>query len=190
LTPTSARRVALLGVGIGVVGLLCGVARLHATVRSSPSLAPSSATSTEPITAADPGSPAPLTGISTAGTPPAPVTVAAGTRPAPVVVPPVASTPPEPPPLAPLQRPPVGGGPVANPADVLVDSTAAVASAAALGRVSAPQPRDDVVDDSRPITGSVFDREDLIDRHPVNSDRSITESTFDREDLKDDHPVP
>lgn len=79
---------------------------------------------------------------------------------------------------------------MANSADGLVDSTAGVVSAAALGRVSAPQPRDDVVDDSRPITGSVFDKEDLIDRRPVNPARSITESTFDREDLKDDHPVP
>jgi hypothetical protein len=79
---------------------------------------------------------------------------------------------------------------VGHPAEGQVDSTAVVVSAAALGRVTAPQPRDDVVDDSRPITGSAFDKEDLIDRHPVNSDRSITESTFDREDLKDDHPVP
>ena len=53
---------------------------------------------------------------------------------------------------------------------------------------AAPPP--DVVDDSHPITGSVFDHQDDINRHPVDSDRPFTRSTFDREDAVDEHPVP
>jgi hypothetical protein len=53
---------------------------------------------------------------------------------------------------------------------------------------AAPPP--DLVEDSHSITESVFDHQDSINRHPVDSDRPVIRSTFDREDAVDKHPVP
>jgi hypothetical protein len=116
----------------------------------------------------------------------------------PVNDPAMPGTPPEPQPLAPLP-PPVADAPVAAVPDPAGSAAAVVGSAAQVAVTAAAvatpaampaAPPPDVIDDSRPITGSVFDHQDYIDRHPVGSDRSITGSKFDREDAIDEHPVP
>lgn len=116
----------------------------------------------------------------------------------PVGVPEAPGAPPEPSPLAPLSAPLAGaaaaGPPAAGPAaaamvgsEVEVEiAGAALATPAAMPATPPP----DVVDDSHPLTRSVFDRQDSVNRHPVDSDRPITRSTFDREDAVDEHPVP
>jgi hypothetical protein len=134
----------------------------------------------------------------------APVTATATTVPTgritgePVTRPFAPGTPPAPSPLAPLP-PPTGErvAPRAEPGDragasaVDVSVRAAITAGAIAAPMAPPPPRSsDVVDDSRPITESVFDKEDLIDHHPVDSDGPITESVFDKEDLVDHHPVP
>jgi hypothetical protein len=106
-------------------------------------------------------------------------------------------------------EPPVGSPPAVVPlereaaaADSVVaaealESTAQVAAAAATNAPNqAPAvpmpatPPPDLIPDAQPITGSVFDREDNLNYHPVDSDPAVTSSFFDREDRLDDHPVP
>jgi len=166
----SARSIFFFVTGLSFVPLLFSTDGLHANVMSNANPPSVTATSTQ----AAPGriSGEPITGPSTP------------------------ETPPEPSPLAPLRTPSSGdevAGPTGAPAVAAGASTGdlgvtAATLAAPAAMPAAPPP--DVVDDSRPITGSVFDREDGIDRHPVNSARSITGSTFDREDRVDEHPVP
>lgn len=107
----------------------------------------------------------------------------------------VAGSPPEPSPLAPISAPSVQAEPGVqfNAASHLTESAAQLAisgAARAPSPIMPATPPADVVEDSRPIAGSVFDREDDFNRHPVNSARAITGSTFDREDRVDEHPVP
>ncbi len=109
----------------------------------------------------------------------------------PINDPAVPGTPPEPQPLAPLPPPvaeAVADAPAAAGSAAVVGSAAQVAVTAAVATPAALPP--DVIDDGPSITGSVFDHQDYINRHPVDSDRSITRSKFDREDAVDEHPVP
>jgi hypothetical protein len=111
----------------------------------------------------------------------------------PINDPAVPGTPPEPQPLTPLPPPvaeAVADAPAAaGSAAAVVGSAAQVAVTAAAVATPAALPPD-VIDDGPSITGSVFDHQDYINRHPVDSDRSITRSKFDREDAVDEHPVP
>jgi hypothetical protein len=115
-----------------------------------------------------------------------------------------AGTPPSPSPLAPPPQPAAESPAPAATHDPGAGTSAAdlpVRAAVAAEVIAGPPPprpprSSDVVDDSRPITESVFDKEDLTDHHPVNDhhpvedDGPITGSVFDNEDLVDHHPVP
>ncbi len=103
----------------------------------------------------------------------------------PLTAPSTTGVPPEPSPLAPLPPPVVEAAAVGSTGEPAVPAAALATSAQ---MPASPPP--DVVDDRQPITGSVFDHQDYIDRHPVESARSITGSTFDREDAINEHPVP
>lgn len=163
-----------------------------------------SMTSAQPITAASTAPP--VTSSSTAS--PATATSMANSNPAgrisaePLTGPASAGTPPEPSPLAPLSAPSTNGPPEpAVSAEGLLDGEAqatlagaALAPAAttrAATNVSMPAtPPPDVIDDTAPITESVFDRDDDLNYHPVQSAAPLTSSWFDQEDRADEHPVP
>lgn len=135
-------------------------------------------------------------------TAPPPSNVTARVTGEPVNDPAAPGTPPEPHPLAPLPPPvaenvaiaaaaaPTAAAVVGSAAQVAVTAAAVATPAVATPAAKPAALPPDVVDDSRSITGSTFDHQDYIDRHPVDSDRSIAGSKFDRSDAIDDHPVP
>jgi hypothetical protein len=200
----SARRILLVFGGLSVVPLLFLAGRLHADVNPSGSAPPVTAASTTPTAPADRVSGEPVPALSE----PAvgklsgePLAGAVSSTPAGGVISnqpqngeSVAGSPPEPSPLAGISAPAVQAelGVESNAASHLAESAAqlAIGAARAPSPIMPATPPPDVVEDSRPITGSVFDREDDFNRHPVNSARAITGSTFDREDRVDEHPVP
>jgi len=160
----STQRILLVVAGLSFVALLLAATALHAGGSTAPS---STAPSLSNVTARVTGEP--------------------------VNDPAVPGTPPEPQPLTPLPPPAaeaVADAPAAaGSAAAVVGSAAQVAVTAAAVATPAALPPD-VIDDGPSITGSVFDHQDYVNRHPVDSDRSITGSKFDREDAVDEHPVP
>lgn len=201
----SARRILLVFGGLSVLALLFLAGRLHADVNTSGSTSPVTATSTTPTAATGrvSGEPAPALAEPPAGAPSdEPLAGAVSGTPAGGAISgqlpdgeSVAGSPPEPSPLAPISAPAVQAEPGVEP-DPPSRPTESAAQLAVSGAALAPSPimpatpPPDVVEDSRPIAGSVFDQEDDFNRHPVNSARAITGSTFDREDRVDEHPVP
>ena len=164
LNGMSTQRILLVVGGLSLVALLLAATGPHAGGSTAPSsTAPSSSNVTARVTGEPINDPA------------------------------VPGTPPEPQPLTPLPPPvaeAVADAPsAAGSAAAVVGSAAQVAVTAAAVATPAALPPD-VIDDGPSITGSVFDHQDSINRHPVDSDRSITRSKFDREDAVDEHPVP
>jgi hypothetical protein len=51
-------------------------------------------------------------------------------------------------------------------------------------------PPPNLIDDTAPITQSLFDGDDALNHHPVHSAAPLTSSFFDQEDRTDQHPVP
>jgi hypothetical protein len=201
----STRRILVVFGGLSVLPLLFLAGRLHADVNPSGSTPPVAATSTTPTapTGRLSGEPVPALAGPAAGAP-SDEPVAGAVSGAPTGGPisdqshsgeSVAGSPPEPSPLAPISAPAVQAEPGAQPS-APSSLTGSAVQLAVSGAALAPSPvmpatpPPDVVDDSQSIAGSVFDRDDDFNRHPVNSTRAITGSTFDREDRVDEHPVP
>ena len=160
----STQRILLVVAGLSFVALLLAATALHAGGSTAPSsTAPSSSNVTARVTGE------PINDPAVPGTPPEP-------QPLTSLPPPVAEA--------------VADAPsAAGSAAAVVGSAAQVAVTAAAVATPAALPPD-VIDDGPSITGSVFDHQDYVNRHPVDSDRSITRSKFDREDGVDEHPVP
>jgi hypothetical protein len=165
----STQRILLVVAGLSFVALLLAATAPHAGGPTAPSsTAPSSSNVTARVTGE------PITDPAVPGTPPEPQPLA-----------------PLPPPVAEAvaDAPAAAGSAAAGSAAAVVGSASQVAvTAGAIAKPAALPP--DVIDDGPSITGSVFDHQDYINRHPVDSDRSITGSKFDREDAVDEHPVP